>query len=433
MPRAVVVTAGWSFGAYDLLRSLGRERIPCVVASSQRDDVAIYSRYCTQHIQLPEFEKKSYDEIAAILLEFSAKERLRPVLFYASDPELDFVARYRDVLGPAFQLNLPESRILDALANKVEFSRLAMKFDLPVPQTLIFKDAADVESQLSAIRFPCIVKPAYSHDWVWESDQQREFFGPYKKALRRFDSADTLVRFCRLLPQRRTGFLIQQYIEGRDEGIASFHGYFDEQSECLAYFVGEKVRTYPAHTGGSVYIRTVLNPELALRSIDYLQRIDFRGIVKVDFKRDPQSGEFHILEVNARYNLWELLGAYAGMNLAAIAYRHQVGFAQATPQRYSNDERLLFFKQDFRAFITGYRKSGEWSVAAYIRSLARRLHFRVFDVKDPAPFLVSSLDFLKRNVLKSAAALSGVFSRRRTEQERGWHDARSHHKVLRAK
>ena len=247
------------------------------------------------------------------------------------------------------------------------------------------------------IPFPCIVKPAFSEHWNWKTDELWEKFGPYKSALRKFSSPRELTEFCRDLPRRSDGFIIQQYIEGRDETIYSFHGYFDERSNCLGSFVGCKIRTYPMHTGGSAYIRTLHHDELSGLSIRILRQMNFRGIVKIDFKQDPTTRAFYVLEINSRYNLWQLLGAYAGMNLAALAYRQQRGDQSWPAAEYVGDYKLLYLKQDLRSFIKGYRKSGEWTVMSYLRSLRGKKCFRVWDRTDPVPFLVSTVAFGLRN------------------------------------
>lgn len=396
IPTALVISAGGSPGAYDIIRSLAMAGIRTHVASSQSDDIAFYSRYCGEKIVLPPFDAEHFEDIVHLLLRFAARNPERLVLYYASDAELTFVQRFRNELGRAFRFLLPNDELLEQLFNKVLFSELAERYQLPVPPARRVFTVEELQSIIPTISFPCIVKPAFSQDWVWDTIEQQEHFGPYKKALRRFDSQKQLSEFCSMLPQRASGFLVQSYVEGRDEEIPSFHGYFDEQSRCLGYFLGCKIRTYPPHTGGSAYVHTFYNPELAQLSIEYLQRIKFKGIVKIDYKWDRQERQFMILEINPRYNLWELLGAYAGMNLAEIAYRHQREEHPEAHHYYIPDARLLYFKQDLRAFLSGYKGMGEWSIGSYIQSLRVRKYYRVYDPNDVRPFLKSSLSFFMR-------------------------------------
>src|ERR1051325_3400986 len=103
----VIISAGWSPGAYDIVRSLAMAKLPSCVASSQPNDIAFHSRSCAEKIVLPNFSPENYPEILVLLKTFSEKSKDRPVLFYASDPELWFVWRYRDQLPPYFRFLVP--------------------------------------------------------------------------------------------------------------------------------------------------------------------------------------------------------------------------------------------------------------------------------------------------------------------------------------
>lgn len=395
---AIVISAGNSPIAYDIVRSLGKEGVRTTVASTQADDIAVYSKYCAGNVPLFHLSPETDEENLKRLIAYAQQQTAPPVLFYASDPELSFIRRQRTVLSRWFKFILPDEFTLECLFNKALFSSFALAYRLPVPHTVVIHDVEELPSVLDQIEFPCIVKPAFSEDWRWDTDEQQERFGSYKQALHRITSFHELISFCTALPQRQSGVLIQSYVEGRDEHIFSFHGYFDEQSQCLGYFIGRKIRTYPPHTGGSTYIRTYHHPALAELSVKYLQRIHFQGIVKIDYKWDEWDNEFQILEINPRYNLWCLLGVYAGINLAYIAYRHQSGGHYAVPNRYKENVRLLYLKQDLRSFFYGYRLNGEWTFLRYLRSLLQQKYFRVFDPKDIMPFLHSCYSFLLRNI-----------------------------------
>jgi len=403
---AVVISAGGSPIAFDVIRSLGQKGIHTYVASSQADDIAYYSKYCAGKIPLREFTRENEQRNLHTLIQFAEQQKTSPVLYYASDPELSFLWRNKEQLSKWFKFLLPPDTVLEFLFNKVLFNSFALAYELPIPQTVIVTEAKELVSLISNVTYPCIVKPAFSEDWKWDDEKQQERFGPYKKALQKMHSPDELLPFCFALPRRQSGFLIQSYIEGRDENIVSFHGYFDEQSKCLGYFLGAKIRTYPPHTGGSAYVRTIEHPTLAQLSISALERIQFQGIVKIDFKWDSTANDFKILEINPRYNLWQLLGAYAGVNLVYLAYCHQTKKALPRQRRYRNDVRLLYLKQDMRAFVAGYRLNGEWSTLQYIFSLLRKTHFRVFDSKDIKPFVISLCSFLSRNFVRVFKRLS---------------------------
>jgi D-aspartate ligase len=403
-PAVILSFEGYA-EAYDIVRSLGMAGIPSIVASCGRHNIAYYSRYCSGHIVLPHRKDGDGDVVLEMLIRLADSLGGKSVLYYVSDPELTFVWKHRDELQKHFHFTLPDNDTLSHLFNKVLFHQLAGRYHLPVPYAVSVKNVEEIAALGPELRFPCIMKPGYSHDWEWETPAQRKKYGTYKQALRRFTSKEELLDFCVGLPKRESGFVIQSYLDGPDDTILSFHGYFDENSRCLGCFMGEKIRTYPPRTGGSVYVRTILNPELTQSSMDFLCRMKFRGIVKIDFKWDDVEQSYKILEINPRYNLWVLLGAEIGVNLAAAAYYHQCGAPRKFPCEYPDDARLLFLKQDFRAFWNGYRKTGEWSLVSYAKSLMAKKMYRIYDRNDVLPFFASLAGFAVRIPIRAMRKL----------------------------
>ena len=162
------------------------------------------------------------------------------------------------------------------------------------------------------------------------------------------------------------------------------------------------------HHGGSVCIETVAEPTVAKIGIESLQKVGFKGIAKIDMKRNPRDGSFKILEVNPRYTLWESLGAFAGMNLTAIAFRQQRGESVGIVKpEYSLGYKWVFFKQDIRSFFSGYWRSGEWTLWQYINSLRGKKIYQLWDWKDPMPLCYSASQFWVKQIRKILHKLTG--------------------------
>ncbi|MBI4547782.1 MAG: hypothetical protein HY707_07375 [Ignavibacteriae bacterium] len=399
--RSVVIGTGWSPSVYDIVRCLGMKGIYSTVASiNTKHEMAYYSRYCSEKLIIPVLQPENEEEILSKLLEYALQQEEKPILFYTDDAELRFVWQYHSRLLQFYRFLLPPDEIMEPIFNKVLFSGFAEKYHLPIPVSKAFRTTEQLRSEIDTVVFPCIVKPAYHQDWNWKSRNQREYFGGYKESLRRFDSKNKLLEFCEKLPHSPSGFVVQEHIDGRDECIFSFHGYFNDRSHCLGYFLGHKIRTYPIHTGRSAYIETVDNPSLAKSSIEYLQRVGFRGIVKIDYKWNKRSQVFNILEINPRYNMWEVLGAYAGINLPVIAFHSQRGENVTEQYSYNVNSSLIYCKEDLRSFLNGYRQTGEWTVRTYLKSILRKKQYRVFDRYDKMPFCFSTISFIVRNFLR---------------------------------
>jgi D-aspartate ligase len=400
-PTAVVMCGG-GHGAYDIVRTLGLAGIRSAVFASHPEDLAFRSRYARRTLLLPEFSEGNFAQIFDRVSAFGATCPDRPVLFYFGDSEIMFISRFREALSKWYRFVLPPQLILQSVMNKARFVDLARQADLPVPPTKVFADAAELESAIGMLELPCIVKPAYNQDWFWETEELWARFGEYKEALRRFDRPTELRKFCAGLPHRRDGFIVQSYIDGGDEQLASFHAYLNEDSRCLGYFLTRAIRTNPPHTGDTTYCETFYDEELARMSQDCLARIGYRGIVKIDYKWDASARVYKMLEIEPHYQTAHVLGAYAGVNLARIAYRHARGEPIEAPVRYDGRVGLLELHQDLLAYWRGYRKTKEWTVFKYVRSLLGRNHYRMYDPRDPRPFLYSGLRYVSRKLRRIA-------------------------------
>jgi predicted ATP-grasp superfamily ATP-dependent carboligase len=118
--------------------------------------------------------------------------------------------------------------------------------------------------------------------------------------------------------------LAQTEIAGPEHRIESYHVYVDATGAIAAAFTGRKVRTWPAAFGDSTALEITDQPDVAALGADIVRRLELTGVAKLDFKRDD-GGRLHLLEVNARFTLWNHPGARAGVNIPALVYGDLTG------------------------------------------------------------------------------------------------------------
>jgi len=128
--------------------------------------------------------------------------------------------------------------------------------------------------------------------------------------------------------------------------------------------------------------------ELEALGIDLVRRIPLKGPFKIDFKRDRESGQLYVLEVNARYTLWHYLGAVNGVNLPGVAYDYMVrALRPPSHARAAERYRWVSMGLDYRAYREAARH-GRLSAGEWIASLAQAPRvYQVFAWRDPAPLL----------------------------------------------
>jgi D-aspartate ligase len=361
-------------GGLNIVRALGLAQIPVIIASSERRTPSMASRYCAGTIELPPIaERERYVETLVRAGRRLAAAHGAPVpLFYDNDDRLALVQDCRAELAPHFALLLNEPALADALLDKARFQELAERCSLPVPRRIPWE-------ALEAEDGPVLIKPKTRTAWD-HSSIRLQLFGGSGKA-RVFPHGKEILKnglAAQLAPQ----LSFQEYVPGDDTAIWSLHGFAAPGGELLEWFVGRKIRTYPALTGDSSYLRLDSNSNLVELGRDVARRLGLAGIFKMDFKRSAATGRFYLLEINTRFNLWHYLGAASGVNLPRVAYEYLLHGTQ--PQRVAPrlGLRWLHFAYDRRA----YRDLG-MSRARWIASLLEAPKvYELFSWSDPAPF-----------------------------------------------
>ena len=366
-------------GGLDIVRALGFARIPAIIASLERRTPAMASRYCSGTIALPPGAGR--DALVDALVRagrWLAAHYGAPVpLFYDNDDRLALVQDYRDALGRHFALLLNEPTLADALLDKARFQALAESRGLPVPRRIPWDALADEAG-------PVLVKPKVRLGWD-HSAVRTQLFGGAGKA-RVFDSGRAAYDD-RLVRQLAGQLTFQEYVPGDDSSIWSFHGFAAPGGELLAWFVGRKIRTYPALTGDSAYLRLAQEPELERLGRETVARLGLAGVFKMDFKRSGANGRFHLLEINTRFNLWHHLGAKNGVNLPRVAYDYLVHGTRPREVPAKLAYRWLSFSYDRQAYRE-LAAAGKLSALRWLWSLVQAPKvYAIFSWTDPAPFL----------------------------------------------
>ena len=299
-------------GGINLVRALGLARIPAIVASHELFTPAMASRYCSGRCLLPPPAQREavVERLLRVGELLTGTLCTRVPLLYGDDDQLGLIQDFRDALSPYFAFVLSDPALARALHSKQLFQALAERRKLPVPRRLDWSELGEFDA-------PVLIKPRVKTEWDSSAVYSRLFGGAGKARI--FPDGRAALRDP--LAQSLAGELaVQEYIPGDDRALWSFHGFADERGKLLAWFIGRKIRTYPALTGDSSYLELARDDELATLGRALVPRIGLKGVFKMDFKRHAASGRFYLLEVNARFNLWHYLGAKGGVNLAQVAY-----------------------------------------------------------------------------------------------------------------
>jgi predicted ATP-grasp superfamily ATP-dependent carboligase len=389
---------GMVLGGLNICRALGLAGIPVIVASSTAHEVAFASRYCSGRLRLPSHEgrRAMADSLLAAGKRLAGSLGRRLPLFYCNDDWQRLVQDYRSELAQHYSLLLNDADVAGAVIEKHLFQPLAAARGLPVPRTLEWDELERVEG-------PVLVKPRTKFDWGMSSVYLRLFRRQGKARI--FSNGRELLADA-AARQLRDELLIQEYVAGDDRQIWSFHGFSDENSQLLDWFIGRKIRTYPVLTGLSTYLELAHDDELAALGRGIAAALPLKGVFKIDLKRDPRIGRFRVLEINARYNLWHYLGAANKVNLPRTAYEYLVyGKRPAASRGYRTTHRWIYLRYDWHAYRQ-LASRGELGFPAWLASLAAAPKVcHLFGWSDPLPFFNKLYHFMKSRLPRLASVL----------------------------
>ena len=359
-------------GNTDLIRPLGLAGVRCAVVG-RPDSPKVHSRYVDARIEWAD-NWGDPDRLRANLLGFASSRREPPILFFQFDADLLFVSRNRDVLAERFRFAIADAELIEQLVDKTRFRELAAERGLPIPATTVLRPSTTPAPDELPIRFPIVLKPLTRRDATWVPVAGRA------KAMI-FDSPEALAAAWPKLAGADLGMVAQEYIPGGEDRIESYHAYVDESGEVAGEFTGRKIRTLPTRFGETTACEITDVADVCDVGRHCMSALGLRGVAKLDFKRTP-SGELRLLEINARFNLWHLPGAVAGVNLPALVYADLAGLPRPRAELTRPGVRWSLPWKDFRAA----REDGT-GLARWLAWQARCETRHVIAANDPMPFL----------------------------------------------
>jgi predicted ATP-grasp superfamily ATP-dependent carboligase len=391
MGGALVI--GGDSRALGIARSLGRRGIEVWVIDEGDYLVARRSRYVRRSLPWPGDVGEA--EQARFLLALADEHRLHGwTLFATSDETAALVARHHAALAESFRLTTPAWEQTRLACDKLLTYELAAKVGVAAPWT--HRPASRGELESLDLSFPCILKPAakqglnrFTHDKAWRVDDRDELLARYDEA-------------CSMVGAEHV--MVQELIPGGGETQFSF-GAACVDGRPVGSIVARRRRQYPVTFGhSSSFVETVDAPEVERDARRLLEAIGYSGLVEVELKRDPRSGEYKVLDVNPRLWTWFALGARAGVDFPYLGFQLARGElpeeARARP-----GVRWVRMATDVLAASTEIRR-GSLSLGAYLRSIRPPVQFAVFAADDPRP-LMAAVPSLFSRMARRAPTLLG--------------------------
>ncbi|MBU1061533.1 MAG: hypothetical protein KJ957_03375 [Candidatus Omnitrophica bacterium] len=399
-PPAVVTYM--SYSGLGIVRSLGRRGVPVYALDPDPRQVGMDSRFC-ESIVCPSVESNEEKHIE-FLIRLSKSLAERPVLFPTGDNTVLLYAKYENILRDYFLFAGPKRNTIEKLVTKDALFKTALECNIPIPDTYIPTSLSEVKSIASKISYPCIIKPVRSHSWRQKSMQN--ILGEGNKVIV-VRTRDELINYYTKIASCDPDVIISEVIPGDDNELFYFVFYMSNDHKILGCFSGRKLRVIPIHFGSASFVESVYVKELDRLSIDFLEKLRYRGLGGIEFKRDPRDGRFKLIEFNARFGLWDMLGSRCGVDIAYIAYSDTIGKKIKGKVKYRTGIKWASICRDTKAFLS-YRKEGHIAFRNWLSSLRGEIQWAVFAWDDIRPALSLTIRFILRNINRIIFKITGL-------------------------
>ena len=302
--RALVLDADLP-PALTIARSLRRRGIRVDVASHLARPLGKYSRTVDRHVRYPDPLEHEIDFVEWIgnALQDETYDLIIPVTERTVSPLLKHRAGLRDE-----RLAIAPSEALAVVLDKARTMALAESLDIATPSGHLVRTMADLDAVETGLSYPVVIKPVSSVGTADAKNVQLAVtYGRNRDELRA--QVQHALRYGHVL--------LQTYFAGDGVGIELIadHGKIEYA------FQHKRLHEVPLTGGGSSLRMSVpITPVLLDASTRLIEALQWHGVAMVEFKYQPDTGQYCLMEINGRFWGSLPLAVVAGADFPAMLF-----------------------------------------------------------------------------------------------------------------
>ena len=374
--KAVVLGTNYYVGL-SIIRCLGRNGVPVVAVDySEESRYGAKSKYLSEKHLAPHY-KQDPKGLLDFLIDYGKKQDLKPVLYPGADPYVEFIDTYFDELKEFYLFPMDRKGFWTEVMDKYRMSLLAQKYGVKVPETINSKDENLIERVREEIKYPCIIKPMDSASFV----------KAYRRKVFIIKTEEELIEKVDMIHKDNHGIVIQRIIPGPEENCYCYDAYLNQDSKVTHYTSAYKIRQWPNNFGASTYAKQKWIPELHDICKPFLESIKFKGFAEIELKRDENTGEIYLIEVNVRtINFNEML-AKCGLNFPYIAYLEMTDKIPENKSVETETGYVFHYMYEDIFALRGYLKSKQMGPRKILKDFTLKRVHSTWSWDDPMPGL----------------------------------------------
>jgi len=394
--------------ALSIVRSLVKQHHLVDVASSVNAPIASFSKGVAACLKYP--NPLSSEELFLAWLEQHLAAVHYDLIIPVTERTLVPLSAHRQRFANA-KIAMADVDSLNRVLDKAETFRLAESLGVAVPHSLYLTDIDQLADYGGQLTYPVVVKPSRS---VSADD------AGYSKRNVSYAGDETSLRSQCEQCLKHSPVILQSYFEGVGAGIELIA----KDGEILYPFQHIRLHEVPLTGGGSSFrVSADIEPVLLQAAEKLIRALRWTGVAMVEFKWNPENGNYCLMEINGRFWGSLPLAFAAGADFPAMlaelsltgtfgnypAYRRGV-YCRNLASDLMWHEMVLRHPRRGKATSHNSELGRIPSARLVLRDLARlfspRHHFDTQSFTDPLPGLVE----IKRLISGYGARLSGVIT-----------------------
>lgn len=406
--KNVLVLDGDTLPALSIIRSLGARDIHVTTASHMEQPICDHSRYSRSSLSYP--NPLSAPDKFLPWIEKILSDDLYDLVIPVTERTLIPIAREFHDTPFSEKISIPQLDALETVLDKAKTSLLANQCSVPIPTSWDISTQDDLNNFEPELTYPIVIKPGRSI-----SDTANRV----AMTVRYAHSAEQLHKISNEL-LNHTHLVLQQYFTGIGVGIELIA----DQGEILYAFQHKRLHEMPLTGGGSSYRKSVdIDPDLLEASSKLIKALNWHGVAMVEFKKNPETGEFILIEINGRFWGSLPLAVAAGADFPYMLYQLYTTGSAGEPHPYRREIYCRKLSSDLRWLEAVIRKDADTrlvTIPPILSALKDLLHifspkhyFDAQSLKDLKPGLVD----LKQITTSYTARLFGQWSEKKRQRE----------------
>jgi predicted ATP-grasp superfamily ATP-dependent carboligase len=341
---------------------------------SSADQPHRHTRYCRRFHEFPGLED---ERLVEFLLAYGRQAGGRTVLFITKDKTVPIVSDHREILSEYFDFTLPPRAVVDQLMHKDRLPQFLEQAGTRYPRTADLHSGADLDAASAVVGFPCVLKPTTrAHGF---------------KAVIAHSSAE-LASWYAIASQHADDWVIQELVRGHDPDVYFCYAYIGRDGRPKGVFVGHKLRQNPRGIGIAAEAAGCDDEAVRNESLRLFTLSGYRGFGSTEFRRDPETGAYFLIEFTVGRTDFNVGCAIAnGVDLPYLGYADSAGLgAPGLPPMQQNRRSWVDLSRSLNGIVQERcedRASWPSAAAAMLRSMSPANAFTLFDAGDTGPFI----------------------------------------------